>query len=82
MKTMKFEVTKNNHFLFDIWLWLHFRKFNKQINTCKHREYDHLGIIDTLGFDSDKKMFTYSYSDELTYMFGFDLKIICFEFYQ
>lgn len=48
--------------LFNLYLFL--TRFDK-VETTKHREYDSLGIIDTLGYNSETGRFTASYSDEL-----------------
>lgn len=64
MKTQLFNFTFNQ--LFNFYLWL--SKFG-YCESRKNRLYDHLGLIDTLGNDSDETMFTRSYSEELGSMF-------------
>ena len=84
MRTIQFNKDECSRFIyytiFKFWLWLLVQNFNKPVSHNNSRVYDSLGLIDTLGFNSDRNTFTYSYSDELVYMWGFDLKFIHIEF--
>jgi hypothetical protein len=64
MKTKLFNFTFDQ--LFNLYLWL--SKFG-YYKSNKNRVYDSLGIIDTLGSDSDDTRYTKSYSEELGSMF-------------
>ncbi|HLD89437.1 MAG TPA: hypothetical protein VI911_00195 [Patescibacteria group bacterium] len=64
MKTQLFNFAFNQ--LFNLYLWL--SKFGYYLSN-KNRVYDSLGLIDTLGSDSDDTLYTKSYSEELGSMF-------------
>jgi hypothetical protein len=64
---------KNNFIaslLFELYLKL--KKYGYS-ETSEHCVYDHLGIIDTLGYTKDNTKFTYSYSDEFVFVYGIKL---------
>ena len=62
---------KLTSYMFDIWLWLNKQSFNKQTDSIKSRVYDSYGLIDTLGFNANMSKYTYSYTDELSNIYGF-----------
>jgi hypothetical protein len=86
MRTIQFNKDECNRFIYytvyKFWLWLLVCNFNKPVSRNNSRVYDSLGLIDTLGFNSDKHKFTYNYSDEFVYLWGFSLKFINIEFIE
>lgn len=72
---------KRKTFVFPVWDWLREGFFSaylwvsvrEETKTDSRRVYDSLGLIDTLGHDSTKGRFTFSYNDELTSHHGFIL---------
>ena len=84
MKIIQFNKGECIPFIYNLtykfWLWLNFRKFNTEIRTYNNKVFDHLGLIDTLGCQGEVNRFTYNHSEELGYLWGFDLKFIHIEF--
>jgi hypothetical protein len=82
MKTMQFDKREMNqsiyYLLFKLWMRIHCHC--RTIQKDKSRYYDSLGMIDTLGYDSERTNFTYSYSDEMCFLWGFNLRVIGIEF--
>jgi len=65
----KLTITVNSTIKERIWwklfnLYLFLSKFG-EADTNKQRHYDHLGEIDTLGWDSENTRFTFHYSEEM-----------------
>lgn len=58
--------------LFDIWLWLHHKKWNKN-DTYYHHVYAGGDIVDTLGYHGDHGRFTSSYTCEMYSRYSFRL---------
>lgn len=53
-------------------IYLKLQRFETRKKT-EQRYYDHLGLIDTLGFSAENGCLTRSYSDELTYQYAIKL---------
>ena len=64
-----------------LYLAVFLKSWNKR-ESVRHRVYDNLGMIDTLGYNSDNGRFAYSYSDELCYVFGFKFLGLNIEFVE
>ena len=65
------KVSKTFAFYFhELYMWAS-SKDNEE--HSKNRVYDHLGMIDTLGWDKAEGNWTFNYSDEGVYAYGFKL---------
>lgn len=86
MKTLKIYRNKKSciseliySIAFDVYLKISGMKFNAE-ESYKNNVYDNYGIIDTLGNQGSDGKYTFSYSDELVYLFGFKIFNLSIEF--
>lgn len=68
-----------NRVAFDIYLKISGKSWNSE-NSEKYHVYDNYGIIDTLGWESRNGRFTFQYSDENVFLFGFKIFGFTIEF--